>query len=73
MHRASVKHSGLTDREVRDVDALLDLALALGADLAHFQSDQLSQGGLLLAEGVADLLPPLFDGYFTQELVNLDK
>ena len=62
-HRQPVELPGETHREVGDVDHLLDLALALGDDLAHFQGDQGAEGLLVLPEGVADepdVLSPLW-------------
>ena len=53
-HREAVELAGQTDGEVGDVDHLLDLALALGVDLAHLQRDQRAERLLVLAQRIAD-------------------
>ena len=55
VHGQAVELPREADGEVADVDHLLDLALALGADLAHLQRDQGAQGFLELPEGVSEL------------------
>ena len=54
-HRVAVELTGETDREVTDIDHLLDLTLALGDDLAHFEAHQLAELTLVLAQLVSDL------------------
>ena len=54
VHGVAVEHARLAQREVADVDHLLDLAVALGLDLAHFQRDQGAQSVLVVAQGVVD-------------------
>ncbi len=53
-HGEPVELAGEADGEVGDVDHLLDLALALGEDLAHLQRDERPQRLLLLTQGVPD-------------------
>jgi len=47
--------AGEADGEVADVDELLHLANALGADLAHLEGDQVAEGLALGAQRLADL------------------
>jgi hypothetical protein len=53
-HGQAVELAGEADGEVGDVDGLLDLADALGPDLADLEGDQLAQGFEVLAELIAD-------------------
>src|SRR5262249_33058006 len=53
--RQAVELARQSDREVAHVDHLLDLALALAADLPGLEGDEESQVGLPGAEGLADL------------------
>ena len=50
--RQAVELARQADGEVAHVDHLLDLALALGADLARLEGDQQAQVGLALAQGL---------------------
>ena len=52
--RETIELAGEPDREVADVDHLLDFPLAFGGDLAGFQGHQAAQIALGLAEGVAE-------------------
>lgn len=47
--------AGQADGQVADVDELLHLADALGADLAHLQGHEVAQRLALGAQGLADL------------------
>ena len=51
--------AGQADREVADVDHLLDLAEALGADLAGLDRDERAEIGLVLAQQLAELADQL--------------
>ena len=53
VHRESVQHARLSDREVGDVDALLDLAPTLLRDLAHLERDQATERILLRTHRLA--------------------
>jgi hypothetical protein len=53
VHAEPVQHPRLAHGEVGDVDHLLDLAVALGLDLAHLERDQRAERVLVLAERVA--------------------
>ena len=55
-HRATLELAREPDREVADVDHLLDLAERLGRDLARLDRDQLGDVGLVLAEQGAEPL-----------------
>ena len=46
--------AGEADGEVGDIDGLLDLAEPFGADLAHFEREELAEGFLQGAELIAD-------------------
>ena len=59
VHRQAVELAREAGREVADVDHLLHFAFALGEDLAHLEGDELAEGGLVLAEAVADLADDL--------------
>ena len=48
--RPAVEHPGLADREIGDVDHLLDFAVALRLDLAVLERDQRAERVLVLAE-----------------------
>ena len=72
-HGQTVELPRQSHREVADVDHFLDFALALGADLAHFQGDQRTERLLVGAQTLAKLahhlaatgrghLPPLEEG-----------
>ena len=52
-HRAAVELAGEADREVADVDHLLDLPAGLGGDLADLEADQGGQVVLVLGEQLA--------------------
>jgi len=54
MNRQAVELSGKTDGKISDVDALLDLAFALEANLADFERDQITQRFEILAKSIAD-------------------
>ena len=54
-HRQPVELARESHREVADVDHLLDFALALGADLAHFEGDQCAERLLFLAQTLSEL------------------
>ena len=43
VHRQAVEHARLTDGEIRDVDHLLHLAVALRLDLAVFQGHETAE------------------------------
>ena len=47
MHREAVEHARLADGKVGDVDHFLDLAVALGLDLAHLEADEAAEQVLL--------------------------
>src|SRR5687768_5420563 len=53
VHGAAVEHARLADREVRDVDHLLDFTQALRLDLAVLQRDQGAEIFLRRAQRVA--------------------
>ena len=53
VHREAVEHARLADREVGDVDHLLDFAVALGLDLAHLEAHEAAEEVLLRAQRVA--------------------
>ena len=53
VHRETVQLPRQSDREVSDVHALLNLADALGLDLAHLEGDEFAERLDVLAEGVA--------------------
>ena len=53
--RQAVELARQADGEVADVDHLLDLAQALGADLAGLDGDQRAEVGLVLAQQLAEL------------------
>ena len=55
VHAQAVQHARLPDGEVADVDHLLHFAVALGADLAHLERDQVAQRFLRFAQGVAEI------------------
>ena len=55
-HGAAVELPGQADREVADVDHLLDLAAGLGGDLADLEADQRGQVVLVLGEQLAEPL-----------------
>src|SRR5690606_19436214 len=55
VHRQTVELPAQTDREVADVDHLLDLAEALGPDFADFGRDELAEGLFVGAPLVAEL------------------
>ncbi len=55
-HRAAVELAREPEREVADVDHLLDLAQRLGGDLAGLDRDQLAEVGLVLAEQLPEAL-----------------
>ena len=57
--RQAVELPRQADGEVAHVDHLLDLALALRADLARLERDQQAEVRLLLAQGLADLADDL--------------
>ncbi len=50
MHGEAVQHARLADGEIGDIDHLLDLAHALGFDLAVFQGHQAAERILVLAQ-----------------------
>jgi hypothetical protein len=58
-HGPAVQLARQPDREVADVDHLLDLAAGLGGDLADLEADQRGQVVLVLGE---QLTPPLDEG-----------
>ena len=43
VHGQPIKHSGLTNGKVRNIDHLLNLTLAFGPNLSHLQADQGAQ------------------------------
>ena len=51
--RPPVQHPRLPDGEVRDVDHLLDFAVALGLDLAVLEGDERTERILVLAQELA--------------------
>ncbi len=55
LHGQAVELARQADREVAHVDHLLDLAEALGEDLAHLERDQPAERLLVLAQLVAEL------------------
>ena len=55
-HRPPVELAREADREVADVDHLLDLAERLGRDLAGLDRDQLGDVGLVLGQQRAEAL-----------------
>ena len=55
-HRAAVELAREPDREVADVDHLLDLAAGLGADLADLEAHQVGERLLVLAEQLTEPL-----------------
>ena len=59
VHGLAVELARQPDGEVADVDHLLDLAEALGQDLAHLQGDEPAQGVLELAQLVAEVADDL--------------
>ena len=55
VHRLAVELARETDREVADVDHLLDFTLALGEDLAHLEGDERPSSAFFCAQRFADL------------------
>ena len=49
VHGLAVKHAGLADGKISDVDHFLDLAVAFGLDLAHLESNEAAEGVLVVA------------------------
>ncbi len=54
VHRLAVKHPRLADREVADVDHLLDFAVTLGLDLAHLEGHEAAKRILVIAQRITD-------------------
>ena len=61
-HRKTVKLTGKTDREIRDVDHFLNFAFAFGENLAHFERHQHAEIVFEQTQFVA---------YFTRDLATL--
>ena len=53
VHGEPVQHARLADREIGDIDHLLDLAVPFGLDLAVFHRDQAAERILILAQFIA--------------------
>ena len=53
MHGEAVQHARLSDREIGDVDHLLDFAVALGLDLAVLQGHEAAERVLVQAQFLA--------------------
>ena len=53
VHGEAVQHARLSDREIGDIDHLLDFAVALGLDLAVFQRYQAAERIFVLAQFLA--------------------
>ena len=62
MHGSAVEHARLPDREIGDVDHLLDFAVTFLLDLSGFQRHQRTEGVFFAPQRVADaphqLAPP---------------
>src|ERR1043166_906677 len=54
LNSESVKHSGLADRKVADVDHLLHFAFAFGENFAGLAGNQLTEFVLQLAQRVSE-------------------
>src|SRR5690606_36065847 len=54
VHRVSIQHARLADREIRDVDHLLNFPIAFGLDLAGLERHERAERVLVTAELIGD-------------------